>query len=74
MKPRSQIAESSETRPLKIFTFTMFVRLEKRPQVGAVSERVNSPPCARGSVRYGARFNRFSCSSSHFSMLTAMLC
>ena len=32
--------------------------LEKRPP-GGVSEGVNSPPCARGSVRYGARFHIF---------------
>ena len=41
---------------------------------GAVSEGVNSPPCARGSDRYVARFLRFSYSSSNFSMATAMLC
>ena len=48
--------------------------LEKRPPRGAVSEGVNSPTSARGSVRYGARFHRFSYSSSKFSMATAMLC
>ena len=41
---------------------------------GAVSEGVNSPPSARGSVRYGARFHRFSYSSSNFSLATEMLC
>ena len=40
------------------------------PPEGAVSEGLNSPPCARGS----ARFHRFSYSSSNFSMATAMLC
>ena len=40
---------------------------------GAVSEGVNSL-CARGSVRYSARFHEFSHSSSTFSMATAMLC
>ena len=37
-------------------------------------EGVNNPPCARGGVGYGARFHRFSYSSSNFSMATVMLC
>ena len=38
--------------------------LEKRSPEGVVSEGVNSPPCTRGSVRYSARFHRFSYSST----------
>ena len=45
-----------------------------RPPEGAVSEGVNSPPSARCNVRYGARFHRFSYSSSNFSIATATLC
>ena len=52
----------------------MTMPLEKRPPEGAVSEGVSSPSSARGSVRYGTRFHRFSYSSSNFSMATAMLC
>ena len=44
------------------------------PPGGAVSEEVNGPPSARGSVRYGVRFHRFSYSSSNFAMATSMLC
>ena len=48
--------------------------LEKRQPRGGRFGGVNSPPCARGTVRYGAKFHRFSYSSSNFSMATAMLC
>ena len=49
-------------------TYNNTMPLEKRP-----SEGVNSPPSARGDVRYGARFHRFSYSSSTFPMATVML-
>ena len=48
--------------------------LEKRPPQEAVSEGVNSSPRTGGSVRYGARFHRFSYSSSNVFMATAMIC
>ena len=46
------------------------------PQRAPFLEEVDSPvsPCARGSVRYDARFHRFSYSSSNFSMAIALLC
>ena len=47
---------------------------ETAPPEGAVPERVNSPSCAQGSVRYSARFHRFLFLSSNFSIATAMLC
>ena len=46
---------------------------ETAPQ-RAVSKGMNSPPSARGSARYGARFHRFSYSSFNIPMATAMLC
>ena len=46
----------------------LFMPLEKRPPKGAVSGTVNGFPGARVSVRYDARFHRFSYSSSNFSM------
>ena len=45
--------------------------VEKWPPV---LEGVNSPLSVQGGVRYGTRFQRFSCSSSNFSMANAMLC
>ena len=50
-----------------------YVPGETAPQKGPFRKGVNSPPSARGSVRYGARFHRFSYSSSNFSMATEML-
>ena len=60
--------------------YPMYIRgccvmiLEKRQPRGGRFGGVNSPLCARGTVRYGAKFHRFSYSSSNFSMVTAMLC
>ena len=49
--------------------------LEKRPlSQRAVSEGMDSTSCARGIVRYAARFHRFSYSFSKFSLATTTLC